>query len=1544
MSVSESSGAEQAIALTVHAKAPERALTLPWLYLGTPGAIPSLAVGQSLEFTVFASPTDTLSLGSYQDYLTVSADGGQTRQVALTVNVTSNAARDVQLKVTDEEGAPLDAGKVILIDQALTSQTVEGKELLLHQQHSATVDSNGTANLSALAPGSYNYVVAADGYYQGGGQLLLTPGDAPETLSIALQQNPFTFEWDVKSINDVEYDITLTMTYDVKAKPEIIIDPRYWHFDTCTVATLTDTLTLRNVSIIPIDLTDLDLSVPGVVVEHGPYPAMLDGESSITVPVTATLTGEPGQGQAMVAYTYKLARDNKLVTYTFTKSAVQGTLRPGSDYIEQYSVEPGTFEEDVLYTTHLSEPFKTEWLRLVLEQNQPMRWTDQTTIPVTLTANVPVFVTEGEYSDQSTIRVTGSDGSEREGYVTVTLKKNADEFFLESHFTLGPIPYTNKVGSNVGGIYPDKARCESGSSGDGGNWRWNAVGGGVFTGQYSGNSMPQPGFPAPAPVYETEHQQVRLELQQRAMLEGENFAAYLLLRNITDKEFEIVSARVSIKSQEWGGGTDKFTVLPLVPIQPGPVAPGQSTALAWTILPDEGAVSDPQGEQFLVSASIDYRLNGTLHTLHTMRDGITVYPAPKLKLTYRLPMPDSVCKVFNLNLIVTNEGVGAARDLRLRSVQPEIIENQANLKIGFDITETYINGVPQANELNLALGNVAPGETKVVTWRIEASAAGRFIELAADYKQVNYQQFDLTPAISEVNTEFVHPSDPIFQGCVRFDDPDYVPQPTVEVTVVSDTMPVHHLTLNDDGWPTPNPLMAIVTLTCPEEAEADCVGGFDFNIASSDDSNIARFFVHAPGEFDPEGEQAGLLSPFTEEHFTPAWHEPGHEGLPIIIGTDPAYPPRCLPMISGSSEFSFYTYSVQCYNLPVQPGHEADFGKLLVRRGHSLTFQWPLWVQPSEAYDLQFIAEWAEVIRHRVLTATHKVKVPRGEITPIVFLPGLGATQPPSYDQQAPWWPVGSGIQEYIKRMAGYRTLFTTLQKMGYKENKTLFFFRYDWLRSAVTGADMLWELLLDPEGDIVRKVAELPEVKGYGNPDDVKFDLIGHSTGNLLARAYMQIPYQGVPRTNIRRYIGIAGPQIGLVNGYTGLEGQDTFIEEPLGGSPNKLGSVAFYSHQRARRHHYCQGAERVWGIPIPFTCHVSEADAYAFTHDPVNGPTIIPHFLPTADFTNYLQSRDSGDPYPYGRPANPLLEAKEGVVTHTCVRPASPDEQAPCWENDALRGQVIDPYDNPFTWNYLDEVKAGWEGEDWRGDARQPYATQYHGLNTPEKLEEWNTRLGGDLSQNVCFIYNSEHATKEGSQVAQPQVFAPYWLNGSHQSFIAEPNTGDKLIATISANPTDPEGVSLNWGGKVPLSVHIDETEHGPIVGNNDSIQSITDFLTGAKVPFLIGFRVAEFEEECAAFKPAATTSDFSSNSSDRISVSALSTQEAPLEENLFTRALLLTVQGPADLTLVDPQGQRIGYDVTSGEILTSTDSFYFPDRLTAENYLWLDKPLAG
>jgi pimeloyl-ACP methyl ester carboxylesterase len=233
-----------------------------------------------------------------------------------------------------------------------------------------------------------------------------------------------------------------------------------------------------------------------------------------------------------------------------------------------------------------------------------------------------------------------------------------------------------------------------------------------------------------------------------------------------------------------------------------------------------------------------------------------------------------------------------------------------------------------------------------------------------------------------------------------------------------------------------------------------------------------------------------------------------------------AKPDTCGSGFVGT-EFSFTTYRAAC-NEPQVLAPNA-----------TLTRVWRVWIQPSQAGTLDLSAR----IRNQdqivggvlalIGTATQSLSVPLARIHPIVFLPGITATLPPSYDQsQADRLLFLSDIG------AGYRNLTQFLEKLGYEKNRTYFRFPYDWLQSHMKSALRLRD-------DVLLKqratVANVPWAAASGNLNAVKYDLVGHSGGGLVARAYIQGPHwQG----HVRRLVTVGSPHKGVTEAYTLFEG----------------------------------------------------------------------------------------------------------------------------------------------------------------------------------------------------------------------------------------------------------------------------------------------------------------------------------------------------------------------------------------------------------------------
>ncbi len=184
--------------------------SIPWVYLGTPASIPSIGPGESVAFTVFASPPSNVSGDIHQGMIQVSADGGRVAFVALTVQIAPVEPRDIQVLAADSSGqAVRGGGTITLIRQQPTVQVTEGVTTTFNQQFSQPLGNNGLAQFSGLPPGDYNYLVSAQGYEQGAATLVVERrlASAPtQVVTATVRPDPFTYTWSVTPIQQV-YDI-----------------------------------------------------------------------------------------------------------------------------------------------------------------------------------------------------------------------------------------------------------------------------------------------------------------------------------------------------------------------------------------------------------------------------------------------------------------------------------------------------------------------------------------------------------------------------------------------------------------------------------------------------------------------------------------------------------------------------------------------------------------------------------------------------------------------------------------------------------------------------------------------------------------------------------------------------------------------------------------------------------------------------------------------------------------------------------------------------------------------------------------------------------------------------------------------------------------------------------------------------------------------------------------------------------------------------------------------------------------------------------------
>jgi hypothetical protein len=156
---------------------------------------------------------------------------------------------------------------------------------------------------------------------------------------------------------------------------------------------------------------------------------------------------------------------------------------------------------------------------------------------------------------------------------------------------------------------------------------------------------------------------------------------------------------------------------------------------------------------------------------------------------------------------------------------------------------------------------------------------------------------------------------------------------------------------------------------------------------------------------------------------------------------------------SGSSRFFLYDATLlpdQINCLGNTPGVQNSYGSFellcdhfTLLAGQSASYEWKLWVQPSDTAQLVAQASYGGY------SDTKTVSIPKAEIHPVAFIPGFVAYPA----------PVANSF---------YDSLYQTLEKMGYERNKTFFPWFYNPVNSFVDTAEMLAGEMAQWEDEVV--------------------------------------------------------------------------------------------------------------------------------------------------------------------------------------------------------------------------------------------------------------------------------------------------------------------------------------------------------------------------------------------------------------------------------------------------------------------------------------------
>lgn len=276
----------------------------------------------------------------------------------------------------------------------------------------------------------------------------------------------------------------------------------------------------------------------------------------------------------------------------------------------------------------------------------------------------------------------------------------------------------------------------------------------------------RPGYVA---AQETVCAVTKLELGQEATLEREAFDAHLNLNNPTPQALQNLVINVNVTGPD-GSPADHLFFIKVKSLAgtanvsgTGVVQSSSTADIHWLIIPSPGAGgTSPIGVVYGIKADISFVSGGVPQRIETFPAFITVKPQPLLKLEYVLPfevfgdepLTPAVEGVepFPLGLRVTNVGLGTARNFKVDSAQPQIVDNKQGLLVDFKLLGATVGGQTVPNSLLVSFGDVPSNGVRQASWIMSASLSGRFTGFTSSFTHAAELGGALTSLIESVTT------------------------------------------------------------------------------------------------------------------------------------------------------------------------------------------------------------------------------------------------------------------------------------------------------------------------------------------------------------------------------------------------------------------------------------------------------------------------------------------------------------------------------------------------------------------------------------------------------------------------------------------------------------------------------------------------------------------------------------------------------------------------------------------------------------------------
>ena len=104
---------------------------------------------------------------------------------------------------------------------------------------------------------------------------------------------------------------------------------------------------------------------------------------------------------------------------------------------------------------------------------------------------------------------------------------------------------------------------------------------------------------------------------------------------------------------------------------------------------------------------------------------------------------------------VLNAGYGAAKNLKIDSAQPKIVDNAQGLLIDFRLLGASVNDSAVSPSLTVNIGTLESKKIATGYWEMISTLSGRFVEFNATFSHASDLGGELTSILKQTNTNYL---------------------------------------------------------------------------------------------------------------------------------------------------------------------------------------------------------------------------------------------------------------------------------------------------------------------------------------------------------------------------------------------------------------------------------------------------------------------------------------------------------------------------------------------------------------------------------------------------------------------------------------------------------------------------------------------------------------------------------------------------------------------------------------------------------------------